>query len=174
LNNSSTISDEHLQRFFPLVWSIARKYAVFRYEPYREDSDVYSEGLIGLLKAVETYDSSRTASLETWITSCVKWQIRDYLKLRKSRLLTQSEFIDETPAKEHETAAFDDIAKLRDSVELFTDPKLRRIFELRIDGKTLQEIADELKCSKQAIDGLFQRRILPVLKERFLCSSDGV
>jgi RNA polymerase sigma factor (sigma-70 family) len=158
-----------IEQYFPLVWSIARKYAGLRKERCRDDSDIYSEGLLGLLKGLETYDETRKTTIQTWIRSTVTWQIRDYLRLGKSKILNSTEFPELIAAKEPEPMHFDDVAKLRQCAETLENPKLRRILELRIDGKTWQEIGDSIGRSKQAVEQIFNRRVLPVLQERFRC-----
>jgi RNA polymerase sigma factor (sigma-70 family) len=159
---------EDIKQHFPLVWSIARSFAREKRETHRDDSDAFAEGLLHLLKALETYDPKHGASLQTWIGINVKHGINTWRKLRCSSVNDHIEFAENIEAKHCETTNYDDLEKLACSVDLFPQEKLRSILSQRIDGKTWREIGDSLKCSKQAAEQLFTLRILPVLRMHFL------
>lgn len=68
-----TACDDH----FPLLLKVARAVAP------RWD-DAVSVGFFGLLHGLRTYDASR-ASLETWLTSRIRWAIQDGLRRERTR-----------------------------------------------------------------------------------------
>jgi len=157
-----------ISQHFPLVWSVARSFARAKRETHRDDSDAFAEGLLHLLNAVETYDATRGAKLETWIVINVKHGLNTWFKLRRSSVNAHIEFVEHIEAKDCERTHYDDLEKLARSVDLFPSEKLRTILAQRIDGKTWREIGENLRCSKQAAEQLFQLRILPVLRMHFL------
>jgi RNA polymerase sigma factor (sigma-70 family) len=160
---------DNLEQHFPLVWSIARKYAAYRGENSPDDSEAFAEGLFFLAQAERTYDPDRGASFTTWARTCVDYGLKSWVRLGRSRQLAGSAEMLDPADKQVDSYQYDSLEKLRLSVELF-DGRLRDIFEGRVNGLTWREIGERCGCSKQAAEQLFQRRILPRLQEMFCVS----
>lgn len=159
---------EDISQHFPLVWSIARSFAREKRERHRDDSDAFGEGLLHLLKALETYDETRGAKLETWITINVRSGINAWSKLSATRLCENIDSELEIESRCEESSLLHDLERIPSLVELFDQSKLRSILSQRIEGRTWKEIGDTLHCSKQAVEQLFNRQIMPVLRGQFL------
>jgi RNA polymerase sigma factor (sigma-70 family) len=160
---------ENLEKHFPLVWSIARKYAAYRGENSPDDSEAFAEGLFFLAQAERTYDPERGASFTTWARTCIDYGLRSWVRLGRSRRLNQFDEYDDPADKPADSYQYDSVEKLARCVDLF-DGRLRDIFEGRVNGLTWQQIGERCGCSKQAAEQLFQRRILPRLQEMFCVS----
>jgi len=160
---------DSIEQHFPLVWSIARKYASYRGEYHRDDSEAFAEGLFFLAQAKRTFDPARGASFATWARTQVDYGLKSWIRLGRSRPTAGSEEMLDPEAKPDDSYPFDCIEKLSRCVDLFTG-RDRSILDARLNGLTWKEIADRLGCSKQAAEQLFQRRILPRLQEVFCVS----
>lgn len=80
--------DELLIEYKPLVSKIARKYFLIG----AEVEDIIQEGMIGLYKAIESYDPTQEASLKTFATLCINRQIQTAIKKsnnNKNRFLNE-------------------------------------------------------------------------------------
>ena len=131
-----------------------QRVAIFRFWGSEEDA-IHEVVLYFLFYCSE--ESARTVSLGTLVPHCVPWAMsrrkRDEGKHAKicERLVAKKEFRDtEDPPSEF----FDDIP-LADRIEPFlsrlTDPEQRVIRERFLNGKTLRQIAVDMKVSWQRI-----------------------
>lgn len=155
---ASTITD-NLEQYFPLVWSIARSFS----RENSEDSDAFAEGLIHLLNASRTYDPER-GNFATWARTLIVNGLRQWGKRRCSRPLETCE--DDPVEPERGSYPVESVTLLYAAASGF-DGKDGRILRSRLNGETWKEIGDSLGCSKQAAEQLFNRRILPRLRESF-------
>ena len=86
--NNQKLLEEVLYEFKPLVTAIARRYFLTGAEP----DDLVQEGLIGLYKAIQTYDESKQASFKTFASICINSQIQSAVKKQnnsKNKVLNQ-------------------------------------------------------------------------------------
>lgn len=160
---------DNLEKHFPLVWSIARKYASYRGESHRDDSEAFAEGLFFLAQAERTFDPARGASFATWARTQVDYGLKSWIRLGRSRQLAGSDEMLDPAGKPEDSYPFDCVEKLwlcLDQPGLFAG-RDRSILEDRLNGLTWKEIGDRCGCSKQAAEQLFQRRILPRLRSAF-------
>ena len=74
--NNQKLLEEVLYEFKPLVTAIARRYFLTGAEP----DDLVQEGMIGLYKAIQTYDESKQASFKTFASICINSQIQSAVK----------------------------------------------------------------------------------------------
>lgn len=72
---SDLIYDEKIAELFPLVKSIALKYASHNHQL----DDLMQEGMIGVIKAVDNYDNSSDAKFSTYAVYWIKKYILDYI-----------------------------------------------------------------------------------------------
>lgn len=73
-----TSSNETIQRYQPLVRSIARRISA-KLPKHYDLEDLVSDGMVGLLAAIERFDPSRGVKFETFATYYVKGAILDNL-----------------------------------------------------------------------------------------------
>lgn len=81
---SSSIGDDQITEYLPMVSSIARKVAGYCRPPLSFE-DLVSAGTIGLIKAAHDYDPSRQAQFKTYAYIRIKGAILD--ELRRSSML---------------------------------------------------------------------------------------
>ena len=77
-----------LSEYKPLVTSISRRYFLVGAEP----EDLVQEGMIGLYKAIQTFDESKQASFKTFANLCINSQIQMTIRnanRSKSKLLNE-------------------------------------------------------------------------------------
>ncbi len=82
-----------LERYTNLVRTMARIY----YVAGAELEDVIQEGMIGLFKAIRSYDADREASFKTYAETCIKRQILSAIRkanTQKNQILNESFSID--------------------------------------------------------------------------------
>jgi RNA polymerase sigma factor (sigma-70 family) len=83
-NSTPPTRDELIAAFLPKVRIISRTFSHARLDR----DDLYSEGLIGLVKAVDSWNPRRSA-LSTWVEHKVRSRIMDFL--RREDILTRSQ-----------------------------------------------------------------------------------
>ena len=179
----SSAREKLIRHNLRLVAHIAKKY----YALPSEQDDLISIGTIGLMKAVDTFDSTRKARFSTYASRCIGNEILMYL--RKSSNRRQEASIDEplnTDGDGNELLLSDVLgsdenlvglqleqaaerATLRRSVEQLA-PRERQIMELRfglLDGveRTQKEVADAIGISQSYISRL-EKRIIRQLREQ--------
>ena len=74
-DGDESIRDEIIVQNIGLVKHIARRYRDFR-NPIGDPDDLISEGYIGLIKAVDTFDVDRGISFATYAAACIGNSIR--------------------------------------------------------------------------------------------------
>lgn len=73
-----TNNDEAVQRYLPLVRSIARRVSM-KLPKHYDFNDLVSDGVVGLLLAIERFDPERGVKFETFATYYIKGAILDNL-----------------------------------------------------------------------------------------------
>lgn len=160
---------DNIEKHFPLVWSICRKYAAYRGENSPDDSEAFAEGLYWLASAAKSYDPNRGVKFTTYAFHVIRFGLIGWAKQRKTHRLDLLGEFDDPADKQADSYQYDSLEKLARCVDLF-DGRLRDIVAGRLDGLTWKEIGIRCGCSKQAAEQLFQRRILPRLQEQFCVS----
>lgn len=125
--------------------------------------DLRQEGLIALMKAVDSFDGSRGAKFSTYAEVCINNQMRTYLaKLKKEPIPQSLEDIDDEQFTERETPesiyfnkAF--FAELWFVVENVLSAAERQVFCLCIQGHSYSETAEKLGMSVKSVNNAMQR-----------------
>ena len=141
--------------------------------------DVVQEGMIGLMKAIRSFDSEREASFKTYAGTCISNQIIKAIRKaerEKNQPLNDAISIDKYLGEKDEDLTIGDILK----ASMFDEPEEKVIYEdtllrlsslsrqifsplesqvlrAKIAGKNYQEIAEELGKSPKTIDNALQR-----------------
>lgn len=71
-----TSSNEAVKRYMPLVRSIARRLSM-KLPKHYDFNDLVSDGMVGLLLAIERFDATRGVKFETFATYYIKGAILD-------------------------------------------------------------------------------------------------
>lgn len=133
-----------------------------------EREDLIQEGMIGLLAAIKSYDSTKGASFKTYAVICIsnamQSALRKYRRLKDIPVQNVVEYQeDEIPADSFFNSA-EDIVIAQESVSLLTKVLQQNlsdfeneVLRLHIDGCSYNEIAKRLCKTPKAIDNALQR-----------------
>ena len=157
-------TDVLLARYKDVVRAKAKKY----YMLGGEQDDIIQEGMIGLFKAVQTFDPAGGASFRTYMTICVHNQILNAVEAataKKHAPLNSSLSLDELTgdfvdlvADPAEQAVFAEALGLilSDESKLLS-PLEKQVARMLADGKDYREIAAVLDRSPKSVDNTIQR-----------------
>lgn len=169
--------DALMERYKNLV----RKKANAMYIVGGEKDDLIQEGMIGLYKAVTTYDDTKQASFLTFASLCVNGQIMNAVKAsnaKKNEPLNKYVSLDEPVNSSDDNSDMKLVDTLADIYEqnpelLYIDrentgsieqkafqtlsPLEKRVIQLLMGGKDYVKIAKELNRSPKSIDNAIQR-----------------
>lgn len=147
-----------------LVEKIAKKYIN---SPLEMD-DLIQEGMIGLLAAINSYNSEKGASFITYATKCINTSILGALrKLSRLKDIPQSNIIpleneDSFDSKfalsaEDEYLAKESVSNLSHALYEELSSFENEVLRLSISGCSYSEIAKRLDKNEKAIDNAIQR-----------------
>jgi len=103
-------NNELIQRYMPLVKSIARKLSS-KLPKHYDIEDLISDGVVGLLSAVERFDPNRGVKFETFATYYIKGSILDNLpKIPIIKTYTQKKNQDEEEKLEENIEEFSELS----------------------------------------------------------------
>ena len=131
-----------------------------------DKDDVIQEGMIGLVKAYNTYDENGGASFKTYANRCIDNQIFNAIQSsgrNKNLPLNSSVEIPDTkpagPVSNPEDAAiYEDLLNdLKQNKSKIFSGMEHRVFLLLADGQSYTEIASMLEKSPKSIDNAIQR-----------------
>lgn len=164
-----------IRKYKDLVRGRARLYFIMG----ADGDDVVQEGMIGIFKAIRSYDKTRDASFHTFAGLCIDHQITTAIKtasrLKHSPLNTSislnkpvsDDDLGETLLETLSTGSNSDpeaLLVLKDIVEniLSNDNRIFSDFEMKVwneylQGKGYRQIADEMGKPTKAVDNAMQR-----------------
>ena len=128
-----------------------------------ETEDLFQEGLIGLIKAVDSFDDGRGVKFSTYAGVCVVNRMKAYLaKSRKATIPTSIDDPNEEQIPDNETpeSIFADkevFSELWYAVDNILSDSERQAFCLCISGHSYAESADILGISVKSVDNAMQR-----------------
>jgi RNA polymerase sporulation-specific sigma factor len=165
---------EHLlSRYRGLVEGKARSYFVSG----ADHEDVVQEGMIGLYKAIRDYQSERLVRFRAFAEVCVTRQIISAVKsaLRQKHLPLNQYVPLNRPAGDEDALLVDILPanameepeavvlnrRLTDYLERYAGTELSElenyVLRCRLEGKSYQQVAAELKCGAKSVDNALQR-----------------
>ncbi len=133
-----------------------------------QKEDIYQVGMIGLWKAVKTFNESKGRKFSTYATRCIRNEIHNEIIIKRymndtpmdldehSRVkLTIAKDIDDVKVKKYERSTkFDSdvVHKLlfKKHINKLSDKELT-IVDMKMKGYTQDEIAEKFGCSRQNI-----------------------
>jgi RNA polymerase sporulation-specific sigma factor len=165
--------EQLLVRYRGLVEGKARSYFLSG----ADHEDVVQEGMIGLYKAIRDYRSERLVRFRVFAELCITRQIisavksatrQKHLPLNQYVPLSRpvgdddsllADVLTDGRASEPETAVLN--RRLSDYLERFGPTELSaleiEVIRQRLEGKTYQQMAAELKCRPKCVDNALQR-----------------
>ena len=176
-----------LERYKSLVRALSRPLFLMD----GDQDDLLQEGMIGLYKAIQTFQDQKNASFETLATLCIKRQLYSAIKAsNRKKNIPLNSYISIDNAQDPTNAELEkifvtdaaqamrqkspeDIIIGQENVEN-TQKKMfmhlsnmeKQVLELFLQGLTYQEIAQKMEKSPKTIDNALQRIKKKVAKKR--------
>jgi RNA polymerase sporulation-specific sigma factor len=161
---------EHLlSRYRGLVEGKARSYFLSG----ADHEDVVQEGMIGLYKAIRDYRAERLVRFRAFAEVCVTRQIISAVKsATRQKHLPLNQYVPLYRTAGEEEALLVDAhsdepeavvlnRRLTDYLEQYGPTELsdleNRVIRFRLEGKSYQQMASELKCGPKCVDNALQR-----------------
>jgi RNA polymerase sporulation-specific sigma factor len=132
---------------------------------YAHKDDFISEGLLGLVRAAEYYDSAKGIKFNTFAAKCINNQFNLYWrKLRNDKLtlplsapMTDTLTFDEGEVLADYAAVKENLQREKlDEILCILAPRQREIMELKRQGYSQYEIAGIMKKSQPQISRMFR------------------
>ena len=181
-NGDKNARDKLIEHNLRLVAHIVKKY-----DNKNEDiDDLISIGTIGLIKGIDSFNSSKNAKLTTYISKCIENEILMYYRANKhnSKNISLNEHIgydkegDEitlldilktpTPDFIGDIHTQDNIKLLNKYLNILTDREkeiINKRYGLNNNKMTQREIAKEFKISRSYVSRIEKRALSKILKE---------
>lgn len=156
------------QKYKPIIVSKSKDLIVTASHHGIEISDIMQEGYIGLEEAINSFSENDNASFYTFAILCITRQMINYLRKStrgRDRILNEAITIDEQVernlkdsfdieisfiTREREKVIFEKTEKILTDFE-------NKVFKLKVDGYTFEEIANTLSRDVKSIYNTFQR-----------------
>ena len=141
-----------------------------------EISDLYQEGLIGLLNAIETYDKDRDVTFYTYANACIKSAIITTIRstfTQKNRILNTSYsldkmfedsennfyeiFKDEREEPNKKLIDHEETVELTNRIKSKLSENEKVIFELKLQGLDNKEIAELIDKDRKYVENTIFR-----------------
>lgn len=136
-----------------LVYFIIHKY----YPTFINDEDIVQSGMLGLCKAVNTFDESKS-TFSTYASTCIRNEIaKEFTARKKHKGVLSLEY--ETQTNDGDRTVFGDTIVGDEDVgyidvdEVCKDltPVEQETFRLRKSGMTINEISNHFGCKKDTV-----------------------
>ncbi|MCC8195727.1 MAG: sigma-70 family RNA polymerase sigma factor [Ruminococcus sp.] len=123
--------------------------------------DLYSEGLMGLMNAVRTYDESKGASFSTYAHTCINNRMINSLR-RSNRIRGSEEPIEdlevaELSSPESILLSNEGVSEVMKLAESRLSPLEWEVLRCYLEGKSHVETAEELGVNAKSVDNALQR-----------------
>ena len=165
--------NEILELYKGLVVKIARSYFILG----GEMEDIVQEGMIGLYKALKSYDKKKNASFKTFATMCIKHQIQSAIKVANAKknsplsnsvsLQSFSENSDDDDflpvnlifqvSPDEKIINKEDYRNLLENIKKMLSEKELQVLKYYLKGYTYKEISNILGTSEKSIDNSLSR-----------------
>lgn len=175
-----------IKRYHRTIWAIIHALVPSPRPSYIDLDDLYQEGLIGLLEAVNNYKENMDASFGTFARVCVEREIRSLLRKYRSgsySLLSNAVSLDMSVSEDENVVLMDTVACTKSDfdpvyasyVSWAKDqvPYIRstlselewKVYQLSCLGYSYREISTRLSCSEKDVDNILQKikKKLPTL-----------
>ena len=157
--------EEILEQYKPLVMSIARRY----YLVGAELDDLIQEGMIGLYKAINSYESDKNASFSTFANLCITRQIQSAIKngnrLKNSffkEIMNEDDvalqlLLSPQPNPEDKVILEEEYFLIKKEINEKLSQLEKNILNIYLTGKSYEEIAFKLGVTKKSVDNALNR-----------------
>lgn len=121
-----------------------------------DEDDLYMEGILGLLKAKQTYDASRGVKFETYASLVISNRIKDVIKGKNKgdsgQILELADPVDFDAKNEIEEKK-----KILQEVLAICNDFEKAIFNAYFQGYSYQEICEIFDVNKKKVDNTIQK-----------------
>lgn len=149
-----------IEAYQPLVFHIFGKLGLRLGE---EGVDVISEGTIGLIQAVDNFDSRRGVPFKSYAYLRVKGSMIDYLRSQKIAVkggeLREFDFFSSLAAEGKDRVSLDRLEFLFGHLDSLSPREAQIVRGLYMDGLSQRELAAQLKCTPANISILHGRAV---------------
>ncbi len=175
-----------VQRYHRTIWAIIHALVPSPRPAYIDLDDLYQEGLIGLLEAVNNYKENREASFGTFARVCVEREIRSLLRKYRSgsySLLSMAMSLDMSVSEDDNLVLMDTVACTKSDFDPvyatyvswahdqipFIKKTLSdlewKVYQMHALGYSYKEISSKVLCSEKDVDNILQKikKKLPTL-----------
>jgi len=131
-----------------------------------DQDDLYQEGMIGLLKAIRSYDPARSDNFEAYASLCIRRQIYDTIR-RDARLLLREEdalrqiapdpALSGTPAPETQCLANETETEIKAALHGFLSAFEASVLDPYLAGYSVSEISRSLGRSPKSVENAILR-----------------
>lgn len=144
-----------------------------------DTDDMIQEGMIGLFKAMKTYDMNKDSSFRTFAEICIKGQMvsavkastrQKHIPLNSSVSFDRPVYDEDSDKEGYDVMEVDngqnpeeiyikeeELQDMRDKIELLLSDFERRVIKLYLSGYSYQKIAAIVGKSEKSIDNALQR-----------------
>ncbi len=150
---SDQIYDQKITELFPLVKSIALKYASHTHPL----EDLMQEGMIGVIKAVDKFDENNDTKFSTYAVYWIKKYILDYIT--KDAHHSHYEYNEEIHDNQVDIIKADESKIAIDFPTNFPDIEKQVIIQLYQHEFTLSEVAKQLNLPRERIRQLREKAL---------------
>lgn len=162
-NGDNKSYEKILRNILPIIKSFIRK---FDYKNLLDVDSIAQESLIAIHKSSHTYNSQRPFT--TWALAIAKFKLKDELrKIYRQKKLTQISFENvEHFLFEEVDFTFKEEPDLDKIIQILKPKQQQIIRYLKIEGNSLQEVANKMNMSVSAVK-ISAHRSYKILKEKF-------
>ena len=167
------------QKYKPIIVKKSENMIVRASHHGIEISDIMQEGFMGLEEAIKNFNEDDNTSFYTFAMLCVNRQIINYLRKNtrgRNRILNDAGPIDEYVEKNLKDEFDTEFSLINKETENNVIDKLRsrltlfegRVFDMKLDGYSIEEIAKTLNRDTKSIYNTFNRlksKIKKVIEE---------
>ncbi len=175
--NNEDAADILYKKYGYIVNVIYNKYKRSAYALSIDLKELKQEALLGFSNALATYNSSKSASLPTYISLCVERKITSYIRkadTTKSKLMKEAYSLDVQLDEEEKLSLLDiigdyknepgqtleqqeHIKEIQRKIDELLSPNEKEVFELMLNDFNYNDIAEILNKSPKQIDNTIQR-----------------
>ena len=154
-----------LTQYKPLVIKIARRYFLV----CGDIDDLVQEGMIGLYKAIKSFDESKDASFKTFATICVTRQLQSlirkehsqknlvFLDLFDSSILDNVDIATNRENPEQQIISSQNLEYIQSQIKELLSKFEYKILQKYLSGLSYTQIAEQEGISKKSVDNALSR-----------------
>lgn len=175
-DNDEQTTEVICKKYDPVISYYANKYSVYVEGKGIDYNDLYQEGLIGLLGAIDGFKEKKDIKFSTFAFLCIKRKILSAVtkaNRKKHSILNESFSLDSNTDEDiknydkllsNEIGGIEDLLVSRENAESFNkmiDEELtdfeKMVYELRVNNFTYDEIAKTLDKTQKSVERTLDR-----------------